>query len=525
MKLLFTIRYIQLSIFSLLFITQLQAQEAGSYPELILYHHTLAPEQTAAYNKALKTYNETVKSNSVPTKKSKEIVHIERLSQEFAKSFRLDSTSYATAFILALELENALDKITEEQYPDKRTDYARLGEAYYLFNDFHKSISILKKAITDYPPRSFTDCANLDARKIIGICYANMNEMDLSDSYFYSILESEDMILDRPIYNAYAISYLGCNAMMREEYTKALILDDAALPFFRDYTDYGHLAGMFYCRSTGYYNLGDIAQSGLAADSVLYYANQDTYHPTKRRKQAFSALARYHAAVGDAFRTKAYGDSLIAIYNQEALEHTSQYIANANEVINRRHADEAEKRAASYRQNMLVGINVSILFIFLAGYIFWQYRRLRTAHRALVDKSKLWAAQIAEDYKLDTNRISLTSTPEEMQIMQQIHDHVIVEKNYLDADLSLDKLSKDLNTNRSYLSATINNVMKKNFSAYINEYRISEAINMLNEGENTIEDICFSCGFNSKRTFYYSFKKITGISPGEYIDNLGKDHR
>lgn len=520
MKLRSTIKHIRFLIFLFLLVEQLPAQEAKIYSELVIYQQSLSQEQTKAYNTAFETYKNNAKADSIPTKKSKEVRYVEQLSQEFTKYFYLDSINYATAFILALQLENALDNITEEQYPNKRADYFRLGEAYYIFNDFEKSIAILKKAITNNSPRSFTDRANLDARKIIGICYANLNEIDLSDFYFCSILKSNDMILDRPTYNAYALSYLGCNAMMRKEYAKALVLDDAVLPFFRNYTDYGHLAGMYYCRSTGYYNLGNITQSGLAADSVLFYANQDVYHPTKRRKQAFSALARYNAAIGNASQTKAYSDSLVTIYKQEALKHTSQYIANAKEVINRRHAVAAQERAASYRQQMLFGIVISTLFIFLAGYIFWQYRRLRTAHRALVEKSKQWAEQIAQDYKLDADKNPLSSTPEEIQIMQQVHNYIITEKNYLDADLSLDKLSKDLNVNRSYLSSAINNVMGKNFNAYINEYRISEAINMLNADKNTIDDIYFSCGFNSKRTFYNSFKRITGISPGEYLGNL-----
>lgn len=478
-------------------------------------------EQIQAYKKALETYNKENDTNTIL--KDKNTIAIQELSQKFANSFSGDSTNYASAFIFALELELALNNISEEEYSDKRADYARLGETYYLFNDLPKSISLLKKAITNNAPRSFTDRANLDARKIIGICYANLGEIDMSDYYFRSILESHDIILDRPIYNAYAMSYLGCNAMMRQNYAKALILDNVVLPFFRTYSDYGHLAGMFYCRSTAYYNLGDIIQSGLAADSTLLYANQDKYHSKKRRKQAFSALIRYNAVIGNATQTKAYSDSLVSIYKQEDFEYTSLYIANAKEIIYKQNMIRAEEQAVNYRKNIVAGTLVSLMIFLLVAYTFVQYFRLRTAYRALVRKSNQWAEQISKHYKPNIRGVSESSVNEETRIIQQIHDYVITKKNYLDTNLSLDKLSKELNINRSYLSSAINNVMDKNFSAYVNEYRISEAIKMLNDGDNKqIEELIIACGFNNKNSFYNYFKKITGITPGEYRTNLEK---
>lgn len=419
-----------------------------------------------------------------------------------------------------------MDNIAEEEYPDKRFDYFQLGEAYYLFNDFHKSINILKKVISEHPPRSFTDCTNLNARRIIGICYAELEQMDISDYYLCSILESPDLILDRPVYNAYALSYLATNAMIRGKYTKALILNDAILPFFRNHSDYGHLAGMFHSRFKCYLVTGDIYRAGIAADSILYYADRDTYHPPqKRHKMAFSALLHYNAAIGNAIGTEAYSDSLVHVYEQEALEYTSQYIADARQEKSEHDAEEAQEKAEIYRRNMITGIIISILIILFAGYTIIQYRRLRTAYRALAEKSRLWAEQINNDYKLDIEKISEKSPPEEINIMQLIHNYIIIEKHYLDTELTLEKLAKDLTINRSYLSSSINNITGKNFNSYVNEYRIASAIHMMdnpNKDFNSIDDIYIACGFNSKRSFYYSFKKITGITPGEYRDNLTK---
>ena len=505
-------------------IQKLPAQAKSNYSELSLYNQTLTPEYIQAYQKALDAYTKNPRVDSDIVSKNKEVEKVKKLSQNFNKSLKGDSANFASVFILALQLELALDDIDEEQYPDKRADYARLGEVYYLFNDFEKSIVILRKALTKTPPRTFTDRANLDARKMIGLCYANLNQMGPSDYYFRSILESEDMVLDRPVYNAYALSLLGYNAMMRGKYEKALVLGSTVLPFFRNYTDPGHLADMYYSLSKSYYNLGDIVQSGLAVDSILVYANKDNYQPSKRFKQAFSALIRYNAAVGNATLTKAYNDSLINIYRQDNRLHASQYIAHARQVLSEQHASEVQKKVTACHRNMIVGIVIAFLVMLFAGYTFFQYRRLRTAYRTLAQKSRQWAEQIQENYEL-INKLAENSSPEEVSIMQQVHDYVILEKNYLDAELSLDKLSKELNINRSYLSSAINHVMGKNFSAYINEYRISEAFKILNSEEQQmpIKDLIIACGFNNKNSFYNYFKKVTGITPSEYRNNFEKD--
>jgi len=58
-----------------------------------------------------------------------------------------------------------------------------------------------------------------------------------------------------------------------------------------------------------------------------------------------------------------------------------------------------------------------------------------------------------------------------------------------------------------------------NFPDYINKYRVKEAKKLL--GDNnfsayTIVAIGLECGFNSKSTFYYAFKKFTGLTPTAY---------
>lgn len=84
-------------------------------------------------------------------------------------------------------------------------------------------------------------------------------------------------------------------------------------------------------------------------------------------------------------------------------------------------------------------------------------------------------------------------------------------------DLKLSDVAKELNVLPHTLSQYLNDNLNKSFSLFINEFRIEEAKSLLISDNNyTIEAIGYDSGFNSKSTFFTSFKKITGITPSKY---------
>lgn len=99
-------------------------------------------------------------------------------------------------------------------------------------------------------------------------------------------------------------------------------------------------------------------------------------------------------------------------------------------------------------------------------------------------------------------------------------------KPYLDPELSLQKLARQLGIQANALSRLINDGTGRNFNDFINVYRVQDMMNMLRSGEQktqTLLGIAFDCGFNSKATFNRAFKKATGLSPREWIIMEGKE--
>jgi len=92
------------------------------------------------------------------------------------------------------------------------------------------------------------------------------------------------------------------------------------------------------------------------------------------------------------------------------------------------------------------------------------------------------------------------------------------DKLFLDNSLTLDVLSEELNLSRHHTSQLINEHFQVNFFEFVNNYRINEAIMLLQDQENrlNINQIIYAIGFNNRTSFYNAFKKKTGISPKSY---------
>jgi len=58
------------------------------------------------------------------------------------------------------------------------------------------------------------------------------------------------------------------------------------------------------------------------------------------------------------------------------------------------------------------------------------------------------------------------------------------------------------------------------FSDYLQQRRIHTAMELMKEGEMGIEAIMDTVGYNDKKSFYRYFKKITGQTPAQYMQEV-----
>jgi AraC-like DNA-binding protein len=94
------------------------------------------------------------------------------------------------------------------------------------------------------------------------------------------------------------------------------------------------------------------------------------------------------------------------------------------------------------------------------------------------------------------------------------------DKPYLHPDFTLGELAEILGISPHKLSAFINQVTGKNFSDYLNHWRIQYCLDLIREKKATnlnLNGIAIKCGFNNRNTFSAAFKKMTGETPSAYL--------
>lgn len=112
---------------------------------------------------------------------------------------------------------------------------------------------------------------------------------------------------------------------------------------------------------------------------------------------------------------------------------------------------------------------------------------------------------------------------DESKLFSEIEYFMSTSKPFLNADLNLKSLSQLMGVPERHISNAINKNTDSNFHSFINLYRVQEAIQMLkNEdySKYSIVGIGEAAGFNSKSSFYNNFKKVTNVSPSQYIESI-----
>lgn len=91
------------------------------------------------------------------------------------------------------------------------------------------------------------------------------------------------------------------------------------------------------------------------------------------------------------------------------------------------------------------------------------------------------------------------------------------DKIWRNSELSAEDVVRLLGTNRTYLSRLIKDEYNTNFRTIVNQYRINEAMSMLEKFPTiSVADLYLHTGFSSTSSFNLWFRKMTSVSPSEY---------
>lgn len=233
-----------------------------------------------------------------------------------------------------------------------------------------------------------------------------------------------------------------------------------------------------------------------------------------------------------------YSDMFMSYMDSVSSDLPVKYAAMDNK-FNIRQATKQRKliEEVSSKKSMIIYLISALMIIVFAGGVvmYRQFRELQFSHKKLVDKNRELVqlsqrkSELTSENKLtDIDKVDDTTNGDINTGKDILYGKIVSklerEKIFLNTELKLSNLAKDVDSNTSYVSETINKHFNKSFSVLINEYRVKEALKLLENDmtkQFTIEHIGQKSGFKSRTSFYTAFKQFTGVSPSYYIKNKG----
>jgi len=116
------------------------------------------------------------------------------------------------------------------------------------------------------------------------------------------------------------------------------------------------------------------------------------------------------------------------------------------------------------------------------------------------------------------------SSIEADKLLSNLSQLMVGDALYKKHQLRIKDVADKLDISLNQLSQLLNDNMGKSFKTYINEYRINAACELLATDHNlTLEGIGYEVGFQSKSTFFTTFKKIKLTTPSKYQQALNPE--
>lgn len=441
------------------------------------------------------------------------------------------------------------------------SDYSKSLENYLFARDFSKNnkdishiinfnIGLLKLELGSYQEslklfldyKKYLEYHHLTARKdyisclyAIAYTYSKMDQLDLSDSYVKLGLEKNSLKNNKKNYsNLLLVS--GINSYKRKQYDLAIRKLEHVSKIIKDnsYNDQNLALSEFYIGMSLYEsNNTRFLDQFEVVDSIII----NTKNVTSELRDLYPILIEHYKKNNDKEKQLLYIEHLLDV---------DRILSKSNHILytelNKKYdtpilLKEKEKLISELdsKNSILFWIS-GIIGLILIVFLFLYYKNNRKIkyyqQQAIlltknpepipIEKTPLTDDRLSEETKSEISKTTLSQ--EILDALNLKFEEFEENKDFLNRNLTLESLSKEFNTNRDYLSKSVNELKGKNFSLYINELRIKYIVEELKINSKlqklTIAGIAEEAGFNTSESFTNSFKKITGTLPSYYIKAL-----
>ena len=292
-------------------------------------------------------------------------------------SFRywFEFPNYEKLFQTYHALEEVLERLDPEEFPDMAQCYMVMGRAHYFFRDYREAIHYFEKAAR-LPIIPFNTSYVLHSINNLGLCYQNLQIPDSSDLYFQRLLQdTTDHAVG--IWKGIASGNLGYNHYTRKEYEEAIPLLERDYLTAESIDDWGLAAGSLTPLSDIMTSQNKLSEAEITISKARNYIRRSGQ--TDRLRKLFPVISKWHAAMGHKELAAAYVDSTLLAtqtyndkFNAVKLLRARQEL-NANEL----RLQEAQKQKLILQRNLIIA---ALILVFFLG-ISYQVNRTRNLKR------------------------------------------------------------------------------------------------------------------------------------------------
>ena len=414
-----------------------------------------------------------------------------------------------------------------------------IGSVYYLLHDYEKAVVYFSKADSLF--------VELNDNKGHGICLTNIgsiyNETGKSEKAISFFIKADSICDNDNDDEGKASNYanMGSAYLNMEDYVLAKHYYNKSIALASGINNYSLL-------SRNYLQMSKVFSSLNQNDTAYDYCirSLDLVAQTGEMDAKIEALRqlsvicykckKYKEAYDSSHEASLLRDSMLYVeksarialleekFHKETLEKQNLELGFQNEIQN--------MRIRNQKQHLTGFAIVSVVLALLCVLILVLYKKKNTAYKWIVKKNLdlIHAEQKLRDLNSDMsyrgNGEDNPCVPKDQhdRIIRFIETEFIDKKIFTEHDLTLEKLAKYCNTNRTYLSKIINETYHMNYSEFINGYRINEAVLLLSDPvisrKFSIEAIANEAGYSNISSFNAVFKKNTGLTPSAFRKNL-----
>lgn len=431
--------------------------------------------------------------------------------------------------IYARALEKFFPVVTLKEFPDIIDFKMKLGSVYLSYRNFSRAEMYFRQVIAS-PMELPIQQIYVHARNNLGLIARTFHhDLNASDRWFLSI---------DSFYKKYHITYLadewkavmtgnlGTNQMLRLHYPQAIKMISKALEAKIAMRDYNYSFVMAYELVDCYCAIHDYdhARQNLEIAKTCF-ANLDksveSSGPLKSYHNYYLALSRYYTGVGDVQKAYVWLDSAETDRDNYLMQYNMNPFYIVEKIESGRELNVIESQAQNYKVNFFSASAILVLISVLFFLCIVLLGKKRSAYKKLVERNRLLANQILETDAGagggdGTVQGQADDIPSNEKLIERIKQHLVSSQCYLNPELTINIVAREIGVNRSYLSSAINSE-GSNFNSLINQFRVSYAIRLLSSGtEKSMEQVALSSGFNCRKSMYNAFRSITGVMPSNF---------